>query len=153
MMRVVLYYLIAIAVSAAAVAGVAWATRTPPAAPTDRAPLAMPWTDTPYQVAATPLGADGAAAPCVVCHSVEKGGPVRVAPGLWGIVGAPKARAGWYAYSPALAAAGGTWTVEALDEFLTDPDRMVPGTTKTLIGIPDDAERTALIAYLATLAD
>ena len=37
-------------------------------------------------------GLDSAAGRCVVCHSLEKGGEFRVAPNLWDIVGAEKAR-------------------------------------------------------------
>jgi len=98
--------------------------------------------------AAVPAGADGALKPCVVCHSVEAGGPLRVAPPLHGIVGAKKARAEWYGYSPALRRAGGTWTEADLDKFLTAPSKFMPGTTKTIIGIGDPKERADIIAAL-----
>lgn len=106
-----------------------------------------------YRYAATPNGLDSPAAGCVVCHSIEKVGALRVAPNLWGIVGEKKARFSWYGYSPALAKAGGNWTEEDLDAYLTDPDGFLPGTTKTLIGIADPDERADLIAYLETLRD
>ena len=41
----------------------------------------------------------GPAGQCVVCHSLEKGGPMRVASNPWSIVGAPKARMKGYGYS------------------------------------------------------
>jgi cytochrome c len=106
-----------------------------------------------YRFAAVPAGLDSAAAQCVVCHSIEKGGPLRVAPNLWGIVGDAKARFPWYGYSPALATADGNWTDEDLDAYLSDPDGFLPGTTKTLIGIGDPDERSELIAFLKTLQD
>lgn len=106
-----------------------------------------------YRFAATPVGLDSPAAGCVVCHSVEKAGSLRVAPSLWGIVGGKKARFPWYGYSKALANAGGNWTQEDLDAYLTDPDGYLPGTSKTLIGINDPGERADLIAYLETLRD
>jgi cytochrome c len=87
----------------------------------------------------------------VVCHSVEANGPLRSAPPLWGIVGADKARFEWYGYSQALAVADGVWTEAELDEYLTDPDAFLPGTAKTLIGIPDEQQRADVIAYLASL--
>ena len=102
-----------------------------------------------YRYAAEPVGRGGPADECVVCHSVEKNGPLRSAPPLWGIVGAEKARFEWYGYSQALAQADGTWTETALDEYLADPDAFLPGTAKTLIGIPDEQERADVIAYLA----
>ena len=81
-----------------------------------------------------PVGAGGALKPCVVCHSVEAGGPLRAAPSLNGIVGAKKARAEWYGYSPALRQAGGTWTEADLDKFLAAPSKFLPGTIKTIVG-------------------
>lgn len=104
-----------------------------------------------YRFPNEPAGLDGPAAGCVVCHSVEKNGPLRVAPNLWGIVGDKKARFGWYGYSSALANASGDWTEQELDAYLTDPDRFLPGTSKTLIGIGNPGERAELIAYLKTL--
>jgi cytochrome c len=102
----------------------------------------------PNRFAAVPVGAAGALKPCVVCHSVEAGGPLRVAPSLNGIVGAKKARAEWYGYSPALRKAGGTWTEADLDKFLTAPSKFLPGTTKTIVGIRDAKERADIIAAL-----
>ena len=80
------------------------------------------------------MGANSALKPCVVCHSIEAGGPLRVAPSLHGIVGAKKARAEWYGYSPALRQAGGAWTEADLDKYLTAPAKFLPGTTKTIVG-------------------
>lgn len=100
-----------------------------------------------------PWGADSPASRCVVCHSLEKGGPFRVGPNLWGIVGAPKTRdADWFNYSKALLSLDGAWTREALNDYLAAPSRYAPGTTKT-IQVTDDAEREAIIDFLATLDD
>ena len=77
--------------------------------------------------AAQPWGADSPASRCVVCHSLEKGGPFRVAPNLWNIVGAEKARdRSWYAYSPALIRKGGTWTADELDSYIEDAAAFAP---------------------------
>lgn len=100
---------------------------------------------------ALPVGSDTPVRGCVVCHSVEQNGPFRVAPTLWGIVGADKARHQWYGYSAALANADGVWSEQDLDQYLKDPDVFLPGTKKTLIGIADDQERGELIDYLGTL--
>ena len=98
-------------------------------------------------------GKDGPLGGCVVCHGLKKGDPVRAAPGLHGIVGAPKAAASWFGYSTALATAGGTWTVEELDKYLTKPSAFLPGTKKTLVGIPDAEARKQIIDELARLTD
>ena len=100
-----------------------------------------------------PWGYESAAGRCVVCHSLEKGGPFRVAPNLWGIAGAEKARdRAWYAYSPALVKKGGTWTDQELDEFLANANAFVPGTSKT-IRVQDAQERKEIIEFLNTLKD
>lgn len=127
--------------------------------------LSLLWscsTDTPsrsvraegqYRYAAKPQGHDGPASRCVVCHSLEKDGPLRVAPTLWGIVRADKGRFEWYGYSTALAQAEGQWTEQELDDYLADPDKFLPGTKKTLIGIADANERGEIIEFLQTLRD
>jgi cytochrome c len=103
--------------------------------------------------AAKPPGWDSPAGKCVVCHSLEKGGPTRVAPSLWGIVGAPKGGTGGYGYSLALAKAGGVWTAPELDAYLTAPGQFLPGTAKSITGLPNSAERARIIAFLETLKD
>lgn len=109
--------------------------------------------DQTYRYAAKPAGLDTPAGQCVVCHSIEKNGPMRSAPNLWGIVGAPKGKVKGYGYSRALLEAGGVWTERELHEYLTAPDKVLPGTKKTLLGLPDEKERAELISFLATLKD
>ncbi len=104
-----------------------------------------------YRYTPQPDGHDTPAGQCVVCHTLEKNAPLRVAPTLSGIVGAKKARFEWFGYSKALANAGGEWSEEDLNEYLTDPDKFLPGTTKTLVGITDPEERAELIDFLKTL--
>lgn len=101
---------------------------------------------------AEPWGKDKAPQ-CVVCHSLEKGGPFRSAPNLWGIVGADKARHDWFGYSAALKKEEGTWTEEALDEYFKGPLVAVPGTLKTMVPIHDQQARAELIDFLKTLKD
>ena len=98
-----------------------------------------------------PWGLDTAAGRCVVCHSLEQGGDFRVAPNLWEIYGAEKARdRDWYNYSPALIEKGGTWTSEDLDLYLTDAAAFAPGSTKS-IRVKDPEERQEIIDFLADL--
>ncbi|MGD8928910.1 MAG: hypothetical protein PVI22_08060 [Lysobacterales bacterium] len=76
-----------------------------------------------------------------------------MAPNLWGIVGAPKARdRSWYSYSHALIEKGGTWTPQELDAFLSNPDKYAPGTTMN-IRVGDPEERKRIIEFLETLKD
>lgn len=135
-------YAAAAVIIVVAVAGVVWTSRTQSAA--------MPGLQTvgPYKFKAMPIGADGPLRACVVCHSVETGGPLRVGPPLHGIVGARKARTDWYGYSLALRKAEGNWTEADLDKFLTSPSKFVPGTSKTIVGISDAKQRADIIAAL-----
>jgi cytochrome c2 len=102
---------------------------------------------------AQPWGLDTPAGRCVVCHSLEDGGEFRVAPNLWEIVGAEKARdSAWYNYSPALIEMGGTWSPEDLDSFLADANEFAPGSTKS-IRVTDPGEREEIIEFLEGLQD
>ena len=114
--------------------------------------LAQPTAD-PLAGAAPRLVARGqdVAQACEVCHAIAPGSAPRIGPSLRGIVGRPVAGVAGHGYSPAMRAAGGTWTVDRLDAFLTDPRRYLPGTSMAYAGLHDDADRAALIAYLETL--
>lgn len=136
-------YLGGIGVAALALLVVSWAVRSEAPAATGGVRQ-----DGAFAFKSLPTGAEGPLKPCVVCHSVEEGGPMRVAPSLHGIVGAPKARARWYAYSPALARAGGNWTEAELDRFLAGPSAAIPGTNKTIVGYADARTRADIIAAL-----
>lgn len=109
------------------------------------------WAASAGRIPGEPWGRGTAADSCVVCHSLERGGPFRVAPNLFGIVGAEKARdRDWYGYTAALRQKGGTWTEADLDQYLADASAFAPGTTKT-IRITDPEERKQIIAFLKTL--
>lgn len=85
-------------------------------------------------------------AQCAMCHAPESG----AAPSLVGVVGRKAGTLPGFAYSNAMKASGITWTPAELDAFLTDPAKKVPGTMMMIPG-PEPAERTDIIAYLATL--
>ncbi len=105
-----------------------------------------------YRYASKPIGWNGPAGQCVVCHNLEKGDSYRIGPNLWGIVGAPKAGSRGFGYSHALATAGGVWNEQDLDRYLANPNQFLPGTSKTISGL-DPQERDQIIAFLATLKD
>lgn len=95
----------------------------------------------------------GALSDCVVCHRVDRYGPERSAPSLWGIVGAPMHRSAWFGYSQALAAREGVWDAQTIDAYLADPVGYLPGTKKTLPAIRDPEQRQRIIAALEKLSN
>jgi len=145
------------------------ATETPPApepAESGAAEPQAPATDG-QQTAATPPGGaiadllkaadaaagEKAAAKCKACHSFEKGGPNKVGPNLWDIVGAKQAHLDNFKYSDAIAGLGGEWTYDALDQYLASPRDYAPGTKMVFPGLKKPEERAAVIAYLRSLSD
>jgi cytochrome c len=87
---------------------------------------------------------------CMACHSLEKGGPNRVGPHLWDVVGNDKGKADGYKYSAALVAVGGKWDEESLFHFLHKPSKFIPGTKMTFVGLSKPEEIANVIAYLKT---
>lgn len=88
---------------------------------------------------------------CSTCHSLERDGPNRIGPDLWGVVGRNVASHPGFSYSSAMQSQSGNWTYERLDHFLAGPGRAVPGTKMTFIGIRDPEARASVLAYLRTL--
>ncbi len=91
---------------------------------------------------------------CVQCHDFAKGGPNKIGPNLYGIVGNKHAHEPSYAYSPAMKAlADKTWGYEEFYEFMGNPKGAIPGTKMAFAGLSKSQDRVNLIAYLRTLAD
>jgi cytochrome c len=91
---------------------------------------------------------------CAACHTFEKGGPNRVGPNLYDIVGHERGTGrGGFNFSAAMKAKGGTWTFDELNKFLKDPRGYIPGTNMTFAGVSRDSQRADLIEYLRKHAD
>ena len=96
---------------------------------------------------------EAAFARCQACHNAAPGGPNGTGPNLNGVVGRPVASHAGFTYSEAMTAhkaEAPTWTLDALDHFLTAPGRVVPGTKMSFAGIRDTQTRVNLIAWLRT---
>lgn len=92
---------------------------------------------------------------CAVCHAVSDD-PRAVAarpaaPSLWGVYGREAASRDDFRYSPALKKSGIVWNDETLDEWISNPHKVVSSTMMSFPGEPNPANRRDIIAYLKTL--
>ena len=89
---------------------------------------------------------------CGACHSFDEGGPAKIGPPLWDVVGRDIAAADGFAYSEALAQKEGAWDYQALDAFLAQPREWAPGTKMAFAGLRKPEERADIILYLRSLS-
>jgi len=87
---------------------------------------------------------------CKACHA-DVAGKNGVGPSLFGVVGRPSGSVAGYKYSDPMTNAKLTWDAATLDKWLTKPSDVVKGTKMTFPGLPNQADRDNVIAYLATL--
>ena len=85
---------------------------------------------------------------CLACHTLDEGGADKIGPHLWKVYGSAKAKKDGYAYSKAMAAAGGIWDNESLYHFLNKPSKFLPGTKMSFAGISKPQDIANVIAYL-----
>ena len=85
---------------------------------------------------------------CAACHSLDYNG---VGPAHRGVFGRQAAQAPGFAYSDALKASHVVWDEGSLDQWLADPEKLVPG-QRMGFNVPEAAARRDLIAYLKQAA-
>jgi cytochrome c len=85
---------------------------------------------------------------CTGCHSIDAD---RIGPRHRNVVGRKVASVPGYDYSPALKKLGGVWTPARLDQWLSDTQKMAPG-SKMYLKIDDPTQRRLLIAYLKSVS-
>jgi cytochrome c len=93
---------------------------------------------------------------CVTCHTFTKGGPNKIGPNLYGVVGDQIAHdRNGFAFSEALTdkGKGQTWTLANLNDWLYKPQSFARGTKMTFIGLPKAQDRANVVAYLNSLSD
>jgi cytochrome c len=88
-------------------------------------------------------------AKCAPCHA--KNNTAGLGPGLLGVIGRQAGSMPGFRYSRAMKTSNIVWDEKSLDEFITAPQKAVPGNTMPFSGLQDQQERTDLIAYLETL--
>ena len=96
---------------------------------------------------------DGAAlfAPCRACHALDPAAPATAGPNLSGLLGRKVAGDARFDYSPVLRQAreaGRTWTADALETFVADPEAVFPGTWMSRIPLANVADRQALVRFI-----
>jgi glucose/arabinose dehydrogenase/cytochrome c2 len=118
--------------------------------------LAAPW----LRAADVPPAGDAARgriyfqASCAICHTTTLGPGntviVKQGPSLVGILGRRAGTGLGFNYTKALGEYGIVWDAAAMDHFLANPVKAVPGTLMPMI-VPDAGNRADVVAYLSTL--
>lgn len=88
---------------------------------------------------------------CKVCHSVGDGEAHSTGPNLFGIVGRDAASQSGFAYSKVLRNSGFVWDLDTLDNFLANPQDVLPYNRMAFGGVTDEEDRAAVICALEDL--
>jgi cytochrome c len=85
---------------------------------------------------------------CAACHSLRPDQNM-TGPSLADLWNRKAGTLGSFSrYSPALKSANIEWNDKTLDEWITDPQHVVPGNQMTFAGIKDTKQRADLLAFL-----
>lgn len=90
-------------------------------------------------------------AKCAICHKTDASGTSSIGPNLFKVAGRTSGTLKGFSYSPAMVAAKRPWNAAALDAYIAAPSKAIPGNKMPFGGVPDSAERAAIVAYLQTL--
>ncbi len=85
---------------------------------------------------------------CKACHSFNEGGPNLIGPALFGMFGSGAGQQSGFEYSDAMLEADFVWTPRALDAWLAQPGRFLPGNKMSFGGVFIQSDRENLIGYL-----
>lgn len=129
-----------------------------PDAPAAAAPAAeasaAPAAPLPILLAKADIGKGEADAKvCAACHNFQKGAGAKIGPPLWDVVGRTKGSVPGFDYSDAMKNKGGTWTLDDINAFITNPKAYVPGTKMGYAGEQSPEKRADIVDYVHTLAD
>ena len=85
---------------------------------------------------------------CATCHSDAKGAPDRMGPNLYGVVGRKAGSEPGFHYTGGFAKADFTWDDAHLDQWLANPQTVIPGNIM-MYRQAKPGVRRAIIRYLA----
>jgi cytochrome c len=104
--------------------------------------LALAWSMLSTANAAPPA----AFAACAACHTSD--GTNGLGPSIKGVYGRKAGTAKGFTYSAAMKNADVTWDDKALDAFIADPQKSIPGNLMPFPGVADAKQRAEIIEYL-----
>jgi cytochrome c len=85
---------------------------------------------------------------CAACHAPDISNAENVGPNLAGVIGRRAGTRDDFRYSGPLKRSGVEWNRASLEQFIADPQALVPGNRMPYSGMPDAADRKALMDYL-----
>ncbi len=87
---------------------------------------------------------------CATCHTTNASDPARQGPTLFNIVGRAAGTIEGFRYSAGFAAAKFKWDEQKLDEWLTNPQAVIPGAVMPYRQAKSEI-RIAIVSYLKEL--
>ena len=87
---------------------------------------------------------------CKSCHALEVG-KNKVGPTLYDIYGSVAGKVKGFKYSKAMAISDIIWEEGALNGFLENPKKYLPGTKMSFSGLKKKSQRQNIIAYFKSL--
>lgn len=85
---------------------------------------------------------------CRACHNLTATARTRIGPNLDQLFGRTAGTADGFKYSKALQDANFIWTETALDSWLAEPRKFLPGNKMSFAGLRNQQDRKNLMAYL-----
>jgi cytochrome c2 len=84
---------------------------------------------------------------CAACHRLEAGAN-EVGPSLHGIFTRNAGELADFRYSPAMKRSGVVWTAQTIDQYIADPQAMIPANRMPYAGMASASDRADLVSYL-----
>ena len=113
------------------------------------AAAALAFISTAALAAGDPAAGEKVFMKCKACHQIGAGAHNAVGPELNGLSGRAAGTAAGYNYSDAMKKAGFAWDEKNFEEYIANPKGKVPGNKMPFAGLPADADRANVWAYIA----